>query len=121
MSPFRKRNRDANRLTRSGGLRPPTNYNGGLTQQIPWGGGNIAVKPATKQDPDGLIPQNQQFLVPIILLEPDRSVTPGTMAYVKVSCQYRTCAWWAWRAFSSAFDLGWDPSDWIPIPRRWQQ
>src|SRR6266849_11009812 len=77
------------------------------------GGGNIAVKPATKTDPDGLVPQNQQYLVPIELLMPDHSITPGTLAYVKVSCQWRTCAWWAWRAFSSAFDLGMDPSDWI--------
>jgi len=86
------------------------------------GGGNIAVKPATKTDPDGLVPQNQQYLVPIELLMPDHSITPGTLAYVKVSCRYRTCAWWAWRAFSSAFDLGMDPSDWIPsLPSKWRR
>jgi putative peptide zinc metalloprotease protein len=84
------------------------------------GGGNIAVRPATKSDPDGLVPQNQQYLVPIEFLKPDHSITPGTLAYVKVSCRYRTCAWWAWRAFSSAFDLGWDPTDLVPLPSKWR-
>jgi len=70
------------------------------------GGGDIAVKPATKADPDGLVPQKQQYLIGIDILDSDNRICPGTMAQVKVHCRWRTCAWWAWRTFASAFSIG---------------
>jgi putative peptide zinc metalloprotease protein len=82
------------------------------------GGGNIAVKPTSKPDQEGLVPQSQQYLVGIDIIDSDNKICPGTMAHVKIHCRYRTCAWWAWRAFSSAFDLG-DWTDYLPSPFRW--
>src|SRR5262249_8051681 len=76
------------------------------------GGGNIAVKPSAR--PNVYTPQSQQYLVAVEFLEPDSAICPGTMAQVKVHCKNRTCAWWAWRAFSSAFDLGMEPTDFLP-------
>lgn len=75
-------------------------------------GGNIAVKPTSK--PNSYVPQSQQFLVGINIEDADDAIYPGTMAYVKVHCKWRTSAWWIWRTFSSAFDLGMDPTDLLP-------
>ncbi len=75
-------------------------------------GGNVAVKPTSK--PDHYIPQSQQYLVGIAILDSDDAIWPGTMAQVKVHCRWRTTAWWAWHTFSSAFDLGMEPSDLLP-------
>jgi putative peptide zinc metalloprotease protein len=69
------------------------------------GGGNVAVKPSTK--PNSHVPQSQQYLVGIEILEPDDSICPGTIAQVKVHLRWRSCAWFCWRWFNSAFDLGW--------------
>ena len=77
-------------------------------------GGNVAVRPTAKSDPDEMIPQSQQFLIEIDILDSDSSICPGTMAQVKVKCKWRTTAWWVWRAFNSAFDLGMDWTDFIP-------
>jgi putative peptide zinc metalloprotease protein len=79
-------------------------------------GGNVAVKPSSK--PGTYVPQSQQYLVGIDILDSDNAVCPGTMAYVKVHCRWHTCAWWTWRAFNSAFDLGMDWTDFIPGPLR---
>jgi putative peptide zinc metalloprotease protein len=79
-------------------------------------GGPLAVKPNSK--PDHYIPQSQVYLVGINIQDADRSVCPGTMANVKVHCKWHTCAWWAWRAFSKAFDIGMDWTDLIPEPIR---
>jgi putative peptide zinc metalloprotease protein len=68
-------------------------------------GGNIAVKPSTR--PNSHVPQSQQYLVGIDILDPDESICPGTMAQVKVHLRWRSCAWFCWRWFNSAFDLGW--------------
>jgi len=87
----------------------------GLTNK---GGGNIAVKPATKQDQEGLVPQSQQYLIGIDIVDSDAKICPGTMAQAKIHCRWRTCAWWGWRAFSSAFDIG-DWTDYLPSPLRW--
>jgi putative peptide zinc metalloprotease protein len=87
----------------------------GLTNK---GGGSIAVKPATKQDQEGLVPQSQQYLVGIDIVDSDAKICPGTMAQAKIHCRWRTCAWWAWRSFSSAFDIG-DWTDYLPSPLRW--
>jgi putative peptide zinc metalloprotease protein len=73
-------------------------------------GGGIATKPSQNQNVHA--PQAQTFLVYIDLLDPDDAICPGTMAYVKVHCRWRTTAWWAWRTFSSAFDIG---ADWRSV------
>lgn len=67
-------------------------------------GGPVAVRPGG--DPNHLIPQSQQYLVSINIVDPDRAIQPGTMAQVKVHCRWRTCAWWTWRWLASTFDLG---------------
>jgi putative peptide zinc metalloprotease protein len=82
-------------------------------------GGPVAIKPSSK--PNSYTPQSEQYLIEIDILDPDDAICPGTMAQVKIHCRWRTCAWWAWRAFSKAFDLGWDPSDLLPQQfRGWQ-
>ena len=73
-------------------------------------GGPLAVKQS--QNPNVHAPQSQVFLVYVDLLDPDDAICPGTMAYVKIHCHWRTGAWWIWRTFSSAFDLG---ADWRSV------
>jgi putative peptide zinc metalloprotease protein len=68
------------------------------------GGGPLAVKPGG--DPNVLVPQAQQYLVAVNILDPDDAICPGTQAQVKIHCRWRTCAWWVWRAISSTFDIG---------------
>jgi hypothetical protein len=68
------------------------------------GGGPLATKPTS--DPKQIVPQNQVYLVGINILNPDDAITPGSLAQVKIHCEYRSCAWWTWRALSQAFDLG---------------
>jgi putative peptide zinc metalloprotease protein len=72
-----------------------------LTQR---GGGPLAVKPSN--DPNINVPQSQHYLIPVEILHPDSAICPGTMVKVKIHCRWQTCAWWCWRAISSAFDLG---------------
>ncbi|MCI0639156.1 MAG: efflux RND transporter periplasmic adaptor subunit [Gemmataceae bacterium] len=67
------------------------------------GGGPLAVQPTGESKQ--LIPQSQIFLVGIPLDNPDESIIPGTLAQVKIHCEYRSCAWWVWRAISSTFDV----------------
>jgi putative peptide zinc metalloprotease protein len=67
--------------------------------------GPIAVKPAT-QSGGRFIPQTQQYLIYIDIIDPDTAIRPGNMAQVKVHCQWRTAAWWVWRTISNTFDLG---------------
>jgi putative peptide zinc metalloprotease protein len=67
-------------------------------------GGPLAIKPTSQ--PAHPEPQSQVFLVGINIDKPDRAIVPGVMAQVKIHCEYRSCAWWTWRAISSAFDLG---------------
>ena len=68
------------------------------------GGGPIPVKPA--EDPNQLVPQAQQYLASVIILDPDSAICPGTLAKVKIHCRWRSCAWWAWRTINDTFDLG---------------
>jgi putative peptide zinc metalloprotease protein len=68
------------------------------------GGGPLAVKPTSQ--PNALEPQAQIYLVGIDFENPDRAIAPGTMAQVKIHCEYRSMAWWVWRSLSSTFDLG---------------
>jgi putative peptide zinc metalloprotease protein len=67
-------------------------------------GGPLAVRPT--QQGGGQVPQSQHFLVSINFLQPDVSIHPGTLARVKIHCQWRSCAWWLWRTVSSTFNLG---------------
>lgn len=69
------------------------------------GGGSLAMKQGTR--PNTFVPQTQQYLVGIDLVgAEEEGIWPGTRAQVKVHCRYRSAAWWAWRAISSAFDVG---------------
>ncbi len=68
------------------------------------GGGPLAVKPTSKENE--MIPQVQVYLIPITIKNPDSAIVPGTMAQVKIHCEYRSIAWWAWRTISKTFDLG---------------
>ncbi len=68
------------------------------------GGGPLAVKPS--DNPRKLIPQAQVYLVSINFDHPDAAIVPGTMAQVKIHCEYRSAAWWTWRTISATFDLG---------------
>jgi putative peptide zinc metalloprotease protein len=72
-----------------------------LTQK---GGGPLAVKPG--ELPSDCVPQGQQYLLAVALLDPDGAVCPGTLAPVVIRCRWRTAAWWVWRALASTFDLG---------------
>ncbi|MCI0681743.1 MAG: biotin/lipoyl-binding protein [Gemmataceae bacterium] len=67
------------------------------------GGGPVAVRPSS--DPSRLQPQDQVFLVAIDFEDPDEAICTGTMAQVKIHNEYRSCAWWCWRAISEAVDL----------------
>jgi len=67
-------------------------------------GGPCAIKPNSQ--PMHPEPQAQVYLVGINIDETDGAIIPGVMAQVKIHCEYRSCAWWTWRAISSAFDLG---------------
>jgi putative peptide zinc metalloprotease protein len=78
------------------------------------GGGKIAVKPPPRENPNINMPQSQQYLIPIELLDGNETIIPGGTAQVKVHCRWRTAAWWGWRTFASAFDLGWEPTDLLP-------
>jgi putative peptide zinc metalloprotease protein len=68
------------------------------------GGGPVAVNP--KSDPNHMAPLSQIYLVGINFDDPDRAIIPGALAQVKIHCEYRSGAWWAWRTLSSTFDLG---------------
>jgi hypothetical protein len=67
-------------------------------------GGPVAVKPGTH--PDQLIPQTQQYLVAIELVEPDIDMHPGVRAKVKIHCRKRPLSWWVWRSVNDLFNLG---------------
>jgi putative peptide zinc metalloprotease protein len=74
-------------------------------------GGPLAVKPQSQNRPQGqgnssLQPQAQQYLVSIRFDNPDDCIYPGTLAQVKIHCQWRSCGWWLWRSVSSSLDLG---------------
>src|SRR5207248_230526 len=68
------------------------------------GGGPVAVNP--KSDANHMTPLSQVFLVGVNFLKPDEAIAPGNLAQVKIHCEYRSAAWWAWRTISSTFDLG---------------
>jgi putative peptide zinc metalloprotease protein len=67
-------------------------------------GGPVAVK-AKPSGAGTLVPQAQQYLVYIDILDPDDALTDGNMAEVKINCQPETCVHWAWRMLNNTFDL----------------
>jgi hypothetical protein len=68
------------------------------------GGGPLAVKP--NNDPNKLEPQAQVYLVGVNFDQSDEAITSGGRAQVKIHCDYRSLAWWTWRALSQTFDIG---------------
>ena len=71
-------------------------------------GGPIAIKPSSPHDK--FLPQSQVFLVGIDFQDPGDAIAINSSAQVKIHNEYRSCAWWIWRAVSGAFDLGlWKP------------
>ncbi len=67
------------------------------------GGGPLAVKQGSK---DGhIVPQSDVYLVGINFDDPDRAIAAGTLGQVKIHCEYRSAAWWAWHTLSAMFDL----------------
>jgi putative peptide zinc metalloprotease protein len=70
------------------------------------GGGPIAVKPTQPTRPGYHQPQSQQYLLFVDVVKPDRSITPGSLAQVKIYCRPHTIAWWLWRTVSDKFELG---------------
>src|SRR5262249_31793998 len=71
-----------------------------LTQR---GGGPVPVKPG--EQPNVYVPQSQQYLVAVALVEPDGAICPGSLARVLIRCRWRTGAWWLARVIASTFDL----------------
>ena len=39
-------------------------------------------------------------------IKPSPTIAINTLAQVKVHCEYRTCAWWAYRTICTTFDVG---------------
>jgi putative peptide zinc metalloprotease protein len=67
-------------------------------------GGPIAVKPTS--EPNKLVPQSQVYLVGIDVLDSDSSIAINSNAQVKIHCEYRSCAWWAYHTVATALDIG---------------
>jgi hypothetical protein len=67
-------------------------------------GGPVAVK-AKPNGAGTLVPQAQQYLVYIDLLDADDAVADGNMAEVKINCRPETCLQWVWRTLNNTFDL----------------
>jgi putative peptide zinc metalloprotease protein len=68
------------------------------------GGGPLAVKPSN--NPNQLVPQAQVYLAGVDIINSDPAIAVGSMAQVKIHNEYRSAAWWIWRAINSTFDLG---------------
>jgi putative peptide zinc metalloprotease protein len=68
------------------------------------GGGPIQVKPSN--DPNQLVPMNQQYLLSFDIVDPDRAIVPGSLAQVKINCRWQSAAWWVWYKVNDTFDLG---------------
>lgn len=92
------------------GVVPPAELPTAAAKEIPLalstkGGGPLAVKPGAESEKE-LVPQVQVYLVPVYFTDPDSVLVPGALAQVKIHCEYRSAAWWTWRAISKTFDLG---------------
>jgi putative peptide zinc metalloprotease protein len=71
-------------------------------------GGPVAARPPgpNAANSASAVPQNQQYLIAVDILDPDAALCPGMLAQVKIHCAWRPAAWWIWRTLSSTFDLG---------------
>lgn len=77
-------------------------------QEVPWAlttesGGPVAARAAANHT---FVPENQQYLIAIDLLDQDPSFYPGARAQVKIHCRRRTAAYWLWRTMGLTFDIG---------------
>ena len=68
------------------------------------GGGSLATKPGG--DPNVHQPLVQTYLVAVVVDDPDQTLTPGTLATVKIYLKWKSLAWWTWRSITSALDVG---------------
>jgi multidrug efflux pump subunit AcrA (membrane-fusion protein) len=66
--------------------------------------GPVPVIPS--ENPEQLVPQTQQYLVSIELIDPAASIHPGVRAKVKVHCKKRSLGWYIWRSINDTFNLG---------------
>lgn len=67
-------------------------------------GGTVDVKAAGGKG-GALVPQAQHYLVYIDVIDPDPSITVGTMAQVKIYCRNETVLDWAWRKINNTLNL----------------
>lgn len=67
------------------------------------GGGPVAVKGNPRSQT--LVPQTQHYLVYVKILNPDSSITIGSMAQVKIYCKPETVANWVYRKINDLFDI----------------
>jgi hypothetical protein len=77
---------------------------------------NIPIELSSKTDgpvpvipgnnPEQLVPQTQQYLVSIELVDPSVSIRPGVRAKVKIHCKKRSLGWFLWRTINDTFNLG---------------
>jgi putative peptide zinc metalloprotease protein len=80
---------------------PPNPYG----PQSPGQGGGTGPGGRPSQGPSRVTPQNAVHLIGITILNPDRAISPGSLAQVKIHCRFRTCAWWVWRWISGTLEL----------------
>jgi putative peptide zinc metalloprotease protein len=73
----------------------------GLTSR---GGGPVAVKPS--DNPGVNEPVAQTYVVSVEIIDPDRTIIPGTQAKVKVYLRWRSAAWWVGQKVASALEWG---------------
>ncbi len=74
----------------------------GLTQRA---GGPLAVKQSGEQGSE-VTPVAQVYVVEIDIPNADGTIRPGQLVAAKIQCKWRTGAWWAARALSTALDWG---------------
>jgi putative peptide zinc metalloprotease protein len=99
--PFRRSDREfTGRVTKL----PDTDEKNVPIQLTSRGGGDVATKPGG--DPNVHQPLVQTYLIPVEVEDPDETLTPGTLATVKIHLQWKPAAWWAWRSMASALDVG---------------
>jgi putative peptide zinc metalloprotease protein len=78
-----------------------TNVPVGLTSK---GGGPLATKGSA--NPNVYEPVAQTYLVQVEVLDPDGSITPGTLGTVKIHLRWRSAAWWCGQKIATALDWG---------------
>jgi multidrug efflux pump subunit AcrA (membrane-fusion protein) len=67
-------------------------------------GGPVEVQPPSGKS-QGLVPQTQQYLIYIDIIDPDESITVGQMGHAKVYLRHETCLHWLWRTVNDVFNL----------------